>query len=105
MDVEQLKKDVQSGTISVGRLIELIVALQRELQAAKRRIEQLQRQVGVPPSSKISQPFSVEAEERRQEARERSGGSESGGHRPGGPPARRRSPKPCVPRKSFPRAC
>jgi len=47
----------------------LIVALQRELQGAKQRIEQLERQLGVPPSSKISQPFSVEAEERRQEAR------------------------------------
>jgi transposase len=69
MDVEQLKEDVQSGKISVGRLIELVVTLQRELQAAKQRIEQLERQLGVPPSPKISQPFSVEAEERRQEAR------------------------------------
>jgi hypothetical protein len=69
MDVEQLKKDVQSGKISVGRLIELVVALQRELQVAKQRIEQLEKQQGVPPSPKISQPFSVEAEERRQEAR------------------------------------
>ena len=69
MDVEQLKEDVQLGKISVGRLIELIVALQRELQAAKQRIAQLEKQLGVPPSLKISQPFSVEAEERRQEAR------------------------------------
>jgi len=69
MDVEQLKEDVQSGKISVDRLIELVVTLQRELHVARHRIEQLERQLGVPPSSKISQPFSVEAEERRQEAR------------------------------------
>jgi transposase len=68
MDVEQFKGDVRSGRISVDRLIDLIVTLQRELQAAKQRIEQLERQQGVPPP-KISEPFSVEAEERRQEAR------------------------------------
>jgi len=69
MDVEQLKEDVRSGRITVERLIELVVTQQRELQAAKRRIEQLERQLDVPASQKISQPFSVEAEERRQEAR------------------------------------
>ena len=69
MNVEQLKEDVQSGKISVGRLIELVVTSRRELHTAKQRIEQLEKQLGVPPSSKISQPFSVEAEERRQEAR------------------------------------
>ena len=51
MDVEQLKKDVRSGNISLGRLIKLIVALQREVQAAKQQTEQLERQLGVPPSS------------------------------------------------------
>jgi 3-methyladenine DNA glycosylase/8-oxoguanine DNA glycosylase len=61
MDVEQFKEDVRSGRITVGRLIELVVTQQRELQAAKRRIEQLERQLGVPPSPRISQPFSVEA--------------------------------------------
>jgi transposase len=69
MDVEQLKEDVRAGRITPDRLIDLIVTLQRELQGAKQRIEQLERQLGVPPSSKISEPFSVEAEERRQEAR------------------------------------
>jgi len=69
MDVEQLRKDVRSGRITPDRLIDLIVTLQRELQSAQRRIEQLERQLGSPPSSKVSEPFSVEAEERRQEAR------------------------------------
>jgi transposase len=69
MDVGQLKQDVVSGRIPVDRLIDLIVTLQRELQVAKQRIEQLERQQGGPPSPKVSEPFSVEAEERRQEAR------------------------------------
>ncbi len=69
MDAEQLKEDVRSGRITVDRLIELLVTLQRELHTAKQRIEQLEKQQGVPPSPKISESFSVEAEERRQEAR------------------------------------
>jgi hypothetical protein len=76
MDVEQLKKDVRAGRITPDRLIELMVTMQRELQAAKReldaakrQIEDLKRQQVGPPSSKVSEPFSVEAEERRQEAR------------------------------------
>jgi len=73
MDVEQLKKDVRSGRITPDRLIDLIVTLQRELHAARGQIEDLKRQLGSPPSSKISQPFSVEAEERRQEARGKKG--------------------------------
>jgi len=80
MDVRRLKEDVQSGKISVDRLIELMVTMQRELQAAKReldvarrQIEDLKRQQGGPPSSKVSEPFSVEAEERRQEARGKKG--------------------------------
>ena len=69
MDVEQLRKDFRAGRITPDRLIDLIVALQGKLSAAEERIEQLERQLGAPPSPKISQPFSVEAEERRQEAR------------------------------------
>jgi len=60
MDVRRLKEDVQSGKISVDRLIELMVTMQRELQAAKReldvarrQIEDLKRQQGGPPSSKV----------------------------------------------------
>src|SRR5208283_1042401 len=69
MDAGQLKKDVRAGRITPDRLIDLIVTLQRELHTARERIEQLERQQGVPPSPKVSEPFSVEAEERRQEAR------------------------------------
>ena len=54
----------------------MIVTLQRELQAAKQeldqakqRIEELERQLGGSPTPKVSEPFSVRAEEQRQEAR------------------------------------
>ena len=76
MDVEQLRQDVRSGRITVDRLIDLVVTLQRELHAAKQQLDQangriaeLERQSGASPSPKVSEPFSVEAEERRQEAR------------------------------------
>jgi transposase len=76
MDVEQLKDDVRTGRIAPDRLVELVVTMQRELQAvhqeldaAKRQIEDLKRQLGGIPGQKVSQPFSVRAEEQRQEAR------------------------------------
>jgi predicted nucleic acid-binding Zn-ribbon protein len=53
MDIGQLKDDVRRGRITPDRLVELVVTLQRELQAAnqeldaaKRRIEDLKRQLG-----------------------------------------------------------
>jgi hypothetical protein len=66
MDVEQLRKDVHAGRITPDRLIDLIVTLQR-------RNEELERQLrgGSPP--KIAEPFSLRAEERRQEARGKKG--------------------------------
>jgi transposase len=39
--VDQLKQDVREGRISADRLLELVVTLQRELQAARQRIEEL----------------------------------------------------------------
>jgi hypothetical protein len=54
----------------------LVVTLQRELQAAqqeldeaRRRIAALARQRGGAPTAQVSQPFSLRAEEQRQEAR------------------------------------
>ncbi|MCH7688116.1 MAG: transposase [Planctomycetes bacterium] len=69
MDVEQIKEDVRQGRISVDRLVELIVTLQRQLQAAKQRNKELEQKLGGSPTTKIDEPFSVRAEERRQEAR------------------------------------
>lgn len=83
MEAEQLKEDVFAGRITVDRLIEVVVTSQRQLQAtkqeldrtkheldeAKRRLEELERQLGGAATPKVSEPFSVRAEEERQEAR------------------------------------
>jgi hypothetical protein len=76
MDVEQFKDDVRAGRITLDRLIDVIVTSQRELQAAKQELEQakqriaeLERQRGDSPTQKVSQPFSLRAEEQRQQAR------------------------------------
>ena len=69
MDVEQFKDDVREGRIDANRLVDLVVTLQRQLQAAKRRIDELENKLGGSPTQKIAEPFSVRSEERRQEAR------------------------------------
>jgi hypothetical protein len=76
MDVKQLKEDVLGGLIPVDRLIDVVVTSQRELQAAKQeldrakqRIADLERQLSGTATAKVSESFSVRAEEQRQEAR------------------------------------
>ncbi len=69
MDVEQFKDDVREGRIDADRLVDLVVTSQQELQAAKRRIEELEKKLGGSPTVKIDESFSVRAEERRQKAR------------------------------------
>lgn len=66
--IEQLKQDVREGRVSAERLVELLVSLQQELQSARRRIEELEKKVGAE-TTKFAEPFSVGAEEQRQEAR------------------------------------
>jgi hypothetical protein len=68
-DVERLKQDVREGRIPAERLVELVVRLQRELQAARRRIEELEKRLGGSATVKFGEPFSLRAEEQRQEAR------------------------------------
>jgi transposase len=78
MDViEQLQEDLRTGRIDARRLVDLIGTLQRELQAAKQRNTELEQRIAelekaLPVTSgpaKVEQPFSVRAEEKRQEAR------------------------------------
>jgi hypothetical protein len=76
MDVGQLKEDIRTGAITVDRVVGVVVTLERELQSvrqeldqAKRRIAELEQRSGSPPSAKVSEPFSVRAEEQRQKAR------------------------------------
>jgi transposase len=70
--IDQLRHDLREGRIDVDRLIDVIGSLQRQLQAAKQRIEELEKAQGgpgTPATAKVEQPFSVRAEEKRQQAR------------------------------------
>src|SRR5476651_680184 len=67
--IEQLKQDVREGRIGVDRLIDVIEMQQRQLQAALRRIEELEKKAGGSATTKIDEPFSMRAEEKRQQAR------------------------------------
>lgn len=77
MDViETLKKDLQEGRIGVDRLFDLIASLQRllqstqqQLEAANKRIEELEKKLGDPPTTKVGEPYSMRSEEKRQEGR------------------------------------
>ena len=77
--IEQLKEDVREGRIDAERLLDVIAmlqrqleTLQRELKAAQQRIAELEKKAGPPAASgtaKVDQPFSMRAEEKRQQAR------------------------------------
>ena len=71
--IDQLKQNLREGRIDVDRLIDVIVSLQRQLEAAKQRIEELEKKNGgdgsASASAKVDQPFSMRAEEKRQRAR------------------------------------
>jgi len=74
--IEQLQQDVRQGRIGVERLIDLNVTLQRQLQAAlqelkaaRQRIEELEKKAGGSGTAKVDEPFSMRAEEKRQQAR------------------------------------
>jgi transposase len=82
--IDTLRQEVQEGRVGVERLLEFTASLQRqllatqqqhqtalqELQAAKQRINELENKLGTPPAAaKLEQPFSMRAEEQRQQAR------------------------------------
>jgi transposase len=95
--IEALKQDVQAGRIDVERLVDVFAAMDRQLEAtqqqleatqqqleatqqqleatqqqlgaAKQRIEELEKKSGGAPTAKVTEPFSMRAEEQRQEAR------------------------------------
>ena len=68
-DGEQLKQDVRDGRIDPERLVDLIIAQERQLARAQRRIKELEEQVGSRPTERLDQPFSIKAEEKRRAAR------------------------------------
>jgi hypothetical protein len=61
MDAEQLKQDVREGRIGLERLVDLIGMLQRQLDRANKRIEELEAKLGGSPTEKVDQSFSVSA--------------------------------------------
>jgi len=65
--IETLRQDVHDGRIGAERLLDLLEMALRRLEAANRRIEELEKTIGGTP--KIEQPFSMREEEKRQEAR------------------------------------
>jgi hypothetical protein len=67
--IEQLKQDVHEGRIGVDRLIDVIEMQQRQLQSAHRRIEELEKKMDGTGTTKVDEPFSMRAEEKRQQAR------------------------------------
>jgi transposase len=74
--IETLRQEAREGRIGVERLVDLIAsqqrllqAMQQQLQAAKQRIDELEKKHGVPPTTKLDQAFSMRAEEERQQAR------------------------------------
>jgi hypothetical protein len=76
MDAEELREDVRAGRIDADRLVDLIVMLQkqlqdaqRQLQDAQRRIEELEKRCFGRAAEKLQEPFSLRAEEQRQQAR------------------------------------
>jgi transposase len=75
-DLEKLKQDIREGRIDAERLVDFLVTLQQQVQGAKLqlqkanlRIEELEKQLGGSTTAKVEQPYSLRAEEKRQEAR------------------------------------
>src|SRR5260221_911568 len=70
--IDQLREDVRQGRVDVDRLIDVIVSQQRQLEAARQRIEELEKKLGgpgAPTPAKVGQAFSMRAEEKRQRHR------------------------------------
>jgi transposase len=72
-DVLGFRQDVRDGRIDPQRLVDLIVKLQRELQEARARIEELEKKLGGAGTAKVDEPYSMRAEEKRQQARGKKG--------------------------------
>ena len=56
---EQLQDDLRNGRIDAQRLVDLILTLQRKLQAAEQRIAELERQLPGAPPAKVAEPAGI----------------------------------------------
>jgi transposase len=73
--IDQLKQDVREGRIDGDRLIDVIVTLRRQLEAAQQRIAELEKNAAgpaPPATAQVAEPFSLRAEEKRQHKRGKS---------------------------------
>src|SRR4051812_3932885 len=73
--IDQLKQDLREGRIDADRLIDVIVTLQQQLEAAQQRIAELEKKAvgpAAPATAKVAEPFSMRAEEKRQQQRGKS---------------------------------
>ena len=69
VEIERLKQDAQQGKITTDQLVDLIAKLQTKLQQALKRLEQLEQPPGGSNPAKVDEPFSMRAEELRQQTR------------------------------------
>src|SRR4051812_43578932 len=67
--IARLKEDLLEGRIDPDRLVDLMLSALRDLQSAKQRIAELEEQLAGFPTAKVDEPFSMRAEEKRQEGR------------------------------------
>jgi transposase len=67
--IDQLRQDFREQRLDVERLFDVIITLQRQLESAKQRIEELEKKLGGPATAKCDEAFSMRAEEKRQQAR------------------------------------
>lgn len=75
-ELDQLRQALQDGRLDSERLLDLLVTAQRQLhaaqqqlQAAQQRIAELEKQRDGSTTTKVAEPFSLRAEEKRQQAR------------------------------------
>ena len=59
--IEKLKQDLDAGRIGLDRLFDFIRSMQRQLEAAQQRIEELEKNSGGSTTAKVEEPFSMRA--------------------------------------------
>jgi hypothetical protein len=84
---DELRQDVRNGLIDLDRLLDLVQASHREqqlrIEALEKENAELRQRLGNAPTVKLDEPFSVRAEEQRQQARGLKKRKESKKHRRG----------------------
>ena len=82
-DIAKLKQDVRDGLIDADRLVDLLACTQQQLHVALQRIAELEKQLPNAPTTKLDEPYSLKAEEQRQQQRGRNKRRRPQNNRPG----------------------